>query len=63
MPIRRFELGQEPDELLIGSTTLDERLAMMWPLAKAAYEAAGIPTTSPPRHLLPVRIVRPEDRS
>ncbi|TVQ94627.1 MAG: hypothetical protein EA397_01315 [Deltaproteobacteria bacterium] len=58
MPIRRFALGDEPDDLLVDSTSIDERLAMMWPLAKAAFEAAGIPTDPPPRHLLPGRVLR-----
>jgi len=61
MPIRRFELGEEPADLLSDSTTVDERLAMMWPLAKAAYEAAGMSTTPPPRHLLPGRVIRAEE--
>lgn len=61
MPIRRFELGEEPADLLLDSTTVDERLAMMWPLAKAAYEAAGISITPPPRPLLAGRVLRPKE--
>lgn len=59
LPVRCFALGHEPDDLLVDVTTVDERLAMMWPLAKAAFEAAGIPTDPPPRHLLPGRVFRP----
>jgi hypothetical protein len=61
LPIRSFALGQEPSDDLSASTTMDERLAMVWPLTRAAYEAAGLPLDPPPRHLLPGRVIRPED--
>jgi hypothetical protein len=61
MPIRSFALGQEPSDDLSASTTMDERLAMVWPLTRAAYEAAGLPIDPPPRHLLPGRMIRPDD--
>jgi hypothetical protein len=60
LPIRKFTLGDEPSDDLTATTTMDERLAMVWPLSKAAFEAAGISTTSPPRHLLPGRVIREE---
>lgn len=60
LPIRRFALGEEPSDDLSATTTMDERLAMVWPLSRAAFEAAGIPVDPPPRHLLPGRLIRPE---
>lgn len=57
-PGRKFRLGEEPDENLEATTTMDERLAMMWPLSKMAYEMAGIPTDPPPRDQLPGRVIR-----
>lgn len=40
-PIRRFLLGDEPNEDLSSTTTADERIAMMWPLALDAFSARG----------------------
>ena len=40
-PIRVFRLGEEPGGDLSGSTTPEERIAMMWPLAADAWAAAG----------------------
>jgi hypothetical protein len=58
MPIRRFALGAEPDENLVGSTTMNERLAMVWPLSRLAYELAGQFTEPAPRSQLAGRVVR-----
>lgn len=58
MPIRRFALGEEPDENLSATTTMDERLAMVWPLSRLAYQFAGHPLAPPPRHELPGRVIR-----
>lgn len=40
-PVRRFELGQEPLRDALDRSTVEERLAMMWPLAKEAWAVAG----------------------
>jgi len=44
-PVRKFTLGQEPGDDLSASTTAEERLAMMWPLAVEAWllSGAGVP--------------------
>ena len=41
-PVRRFELGQESDDLSAVSSA-EERIAMMWPLALEAWSLAGLP--------------------
>lgn len=58
MPIRRFALGSEPGENLEASTTQNERLAMMWPLSRLAYELAGQYTEPSPRSELAGRVIR-----
>lgn len=58
VPIRRFVLGEEPDENLSATTTMDERLAMESPLSGLAYQLAGHPLAQPPRHELPGRVIR-----
>jgi hypothetical protein len=40
-PVRLHRLGQEPGEDLSATTTAEERLAMMWPLALEAFGLAG----------------------
>lgn len=42
-PIAKYKLGEEPGENLSATTTAEERLAMMWPLALEAWRLAGIP--------------------
>ncbi len=54
-PIRRFALGQEPGPSLAATTTAEERLAMMWPLALEAWSLAGRPLPDYPRSQAPVR--------
>lgn len=62
-PIRRFRLGEEPGDDLSGSTTAEERLAMMWPLAVEAWTAAGRSLPTYTRERLPARIVRRPPRT
>ena len=57
-PVRVFRLGEEPPESLLESTTAEERLAMMWPLAEEAFRLAGRLGPRLPRSELPVRCVR-----
>jgi hypothetical protein len=58
-PIRRFELGAEPSEDLSAETTMQERLAMMWPLAVRAWTLAGHDLPRYSRSEMPGRVIRP----
>jgi hypothetical protein len=64
-PIRRYRLGHEPPDDLSDSTTPEERIAMMWPLAREGWLLAGRPLPMYSRENLPSRIFRcgerPED--
>ena len=57
-PIRRFRLGDEPNEDLSETTTADERIAMMWPLAMDAFSFAQGMTERSSRDAWPVRVRR-----
>jgi hypothetical protein len=52
-PVRRFELGREPLRDALDRSTVDERIAMMWPLAKQAWSVAGKPIASYERQSMP----------
>jgi hypothetical protein len=55
-PIVRRSLHDADDENLSDSTTVEERLAMMWPLAVTSWTlAGGIPDY--PRSQTPIRIL------
>jgi len=56
-PVRKYALGLEPDDDLRGSTTAEERLAMMWPLALEAWSLMGVPIPVYDRASMPVRKV------
>jgi len=58
-PIRRFELGAEPSEDISTETTMQERLAMMWPLAVRAWTLAGHALPRYARSEMPGRVLRP----
>jgi len=57
--VRKHRLGAEPGDDLAKRTTPEERLAMMWPLACAAWDLAGRPLPDYARTDTPVRVVRP----
>lgn len=57
-PIRKYRLGEEPDEDLSSTTTARERLQMMWPLTVETWALSGRPIPDYPRHQTPVRVVR-----
>ena len=57
-PVRRFRLGDEPDEDLSSTSTAEERLAMMWPLALDAFSLANESLESSPRSHWPVKVRR-----
>ncbi len=40
-PVRLHRLGDEPGDDLSATTTAEERLAMMWPLALEAFSLLG----------------------
>jgi hypothetical protein len=54
-PIRAYRLGAEPPDNLSSTTTAEERLAMMWPLALAAWELGGQPMPGYTRAEAPIR--------
>lgn len=63
-PVRKFRLADQPGPDLSATTTADERLAMMWPLARDAWTLAGRTIPDYPRDRMPVRVVGPAgDRS
>jgi hypothetical protein len=55
-PVRRFRLGEEPGEDLSSTTSAEERLAMMWPLALEAFSVSNPVGDRVSRDLWPVRI-------
>ena len=59
-PLRRFDLGQEPLRDALDRSTVDERLAMMWPLAKEAWSVAGKPIATYERSKMPGKLTRLE---
>lgn len=54
-PVRKYRLGEEPGNDLAASTTPEERVAMMWPLALEAWSLAGRPIPEYRRPETPVR--------
>jgi hypothetical protein len=59
-PVRRFDLGKEPLRDALDQSTVDERLALMWPLAKEAWSVAGMPIANYERRNMPGKLVRRE---
>lgn len=57
-PIRQFRLGEEPGEDLSATTTAEERLSMMWPLALDAFSAGNSLSEALPRADWPVKVRR-----
>ncbi len=57
-PIRKSTLDQQADDDLSGSTTADERLAMMQRLTLDAWASTGRPWPSYSRSEMPGRVVR-----
>jgi len=56
-PLRAFPLGADPGEDLSATTTAEERLAMMWPLALEAWALTGRPLPDYARSSMPVRVL------
>lgn len=57
-PIRRFRLGDEPSDDLRGQTTPEERLAMMWGLARRAWLLSGRRLPDYDRATVPGKVIR-----
>ena len=57
-PVRVFRLGDEPGDDLTDSTTPEERLAMMWPLALDAWATAGRLLPAYTRDEMPGQVLR-----
>ena len=53
-PVSRHVLGQGPGPNLSASTTAEERLEMMWPLALEAWRLTGKPVPNYVRSTMPV---------
>jgi hypothetical protein len=58
MPVRLVPRGQEGSDDLSATTTAAERLAMMRPLALAAWSVAGLPLPTYRRDEMPIKLVR-----
>jgi hypothetical protein len=58
LPIRKYRLGEEPDDDLSNSTTPEERLAMVWELTARAWALTGQPLPEYDRRAVPVMIRR-----
>lgn len=58
--IRSLRAGADED--LSGSTTAEERIAMMWPLAIAAWSLSGAPIDGYSRSQAPGRLLRGPSR-
>jgi hypothetical protein len=56
-PVRLTRLRNQPSDDLSSSTTLEERIAMMRPLAEAAWRVAGLPLPRYSRRRIPVRLL------
>ena len=51
--------GADGAENLADSTTVEQRLAMMWPLAVSAWALTGLPMPTYERSQIPGRVIRP----
>lgn len=56
-PVRLTTLREQPGDDLSSTTTLEERIAMMRPLAEAAWRVAGLPMPRYSRSRIPVRLL------
>ena len=55
--MRKFRLGEEPDDGL-ADTTVEERVGMVWQLTLDAWASAGRRIPDYPRSEMPVRVPR-----
>ena len=57
-PLRAYALEQEPVRDPLDRSTVNERIAAMWPLAKEAWAVAGKEIPSYERSVCPGQMVR-----
>jgi hypothetical protein len=60
-PIRRFRLGEEPPDDLTAVTTAEDRLGMMWRMAREGWAVAGRSLPGYQRSEMPSRLYRPAE--
>jgi hypothetical protein len=60
-PIRQFERGREPVVDPLDSTTIAERVALVWQLTREAWALSGVPVPDYRRCETPGKIVRREE--
>ena len=53
-PVAKYRLGEEPSDDLSATTTAEQRLQMMWPLAVEAWALSGRALPAYERHEMPV---------
>lgn len=53
-PVRVFKLGEEPGDDLSGSTSAEQRLAMVWESTLDAWAVAGLPIPTYCHHETPI---------
>ena len=56
-PIRVYNLRNEPEDLS-ETTTMAERVAMVWQLTLDAWASSGQPIPDYPREKTPIRVIR-----
>lgn len=56
-PIRTFRLGEEPSDDLSATTTVAQRVAMVWQLTLDSWASAGLAIPTYPRHEMPVKVL------
>jgi hypothetical protein len=60
-PVRAYRLGEEPETDPLDTSTVDERVALVWRLTLEAWELSGRPMPEYERHEIPGRVLRPGD--
>jgi len=59
-PIEVYQMGEEPSDDLSATTTAEERLGMMWELAKTAWVLAGRSIPDYEIKDAPGKVIRPQ---
>ena len=57
-PVRKFALGDEPGDDILGNTTTAERLEMVEELSQQAWALSARPLPDYHRSAIPIRVVR-----
>lgn len=56
-PIHKFRLGEEPSDDLSGTTTVSERVAMVWQMTKDSWSSAGRTIPDYLRRETPIQVI------